>query len=270
MTRPSIKLEAVELGAGNANEFRWVGQQHYLALHDIRTIDGETTLGDLHVSGGADLIDTMTFVPAGHEISGWSQNVERRNSFVAVYLDPDTAANELGNVRSSVQLQPKLYFRNQNLMRTVQKLQLCLSQPESIDQLYIDALGVVLSVELFREAIADTAPSKSGATLSTRQLNHVMQAVESGLDSPIALQTLADIAGLSRFHFLRAFKATTGLSPHQFVLAKRLAMARDLLEQSQLPIAEIATLSGFGSAAHFAKAFHAQVGMTPSEYRRRR
>lgn len=270
MSRPSIAVEAVDTGAGTALEFKWLGQQHLLSLHDIRIVDGETRLGDLRAAGDADLINTMTFVPAGHEVSGWSQNVERRNSFVAVYLDPDTAAHELAGLRSSVELKANLYFRNQNLMQTVQKLQRCLLQPESTDQLYIDALGVVLSVELFRAAAAEAAVSKLGARLSNRQLSRVMEFIESGMDSPIALQTLAEIAGLSRFHFLRAFKASTGLSPHQFVLAKRLAKARDLLEQSQLPIAEIARLSGFGSAAHIAKAFHAQVGMTPSEYRRRR
>lgn len=258
------------MGAGNALEFKWVGQQHYLALHDIRTSDGETRLGDLRAAGGADLVDTMTLVPAGHEITGWSDNEDRRNSFVAVYLDPETAANDLADVRSTLQLQPKLYFRNRNLMRTVQKLQLCLLRPSSTDQLYIDALGVVMIVELFRAAAAEMTTSKHAGKLSSRQLNQAMEAIEASIDSPIALQTLADIAGLSRFHFLRAFKASTGLSPHQFVIAKRLAKARDLLDQSQLPIAEVARMLGFGSPAHFSKVFHAHVGMTPSEYRRSR
>lgn len=256
------------MGSGNALEFKWVGQQHYLALHDFKTTDGETRLGDLQAAGGADLIDTMTFVPAGLEISGWSQNVERRNAFAAVYLDPDTAAHELSDVGLRVELQPRLYFRNQDLMRTVQKLQHCLREPQSADQLYVDALGVVLTVELFRAAAAEARADKQGAKISGPQLARVMDAIEAGLDAPIALQTLADAAGLSRFHFLRAFKASTGFTPYQFALAKRLAKARDLLQHSQSPISEISRQLGFSSAAHFAKVFHAHVGMTPSEYRR--
>lgn len=267
VARPSVAIESVDTGAGTAIEFKWVGEQHFLALHDIKTVDGETRLGDLRAEGGADMVGTMTFVPAGHEVSGWSQNVARRNGFAAVYLDPDTAAHELADVSSSIELRPKLYFRNQGLMQTVQKLQRCLTHPENSDPLYMDALSIVLSVELFRIAAADAAGNKPASKLSNRQLKQVMEAIESNLDSPLALQSLADIAGLSRFHFLRAFKASAGLSPHQFVLSKRISRARDLLERSQLPISEISRLAGFGSAAHFAKVFHASVGMTPSEYR---
>ncbi|MBL8559410.1 MAG: helix-turn-helix transcriptional regulator [Hyphomonadaceae bacterium] len=265
--RPTITVEATETGSGNAVDFNWQGGQHFLALHDIKIIDGETRVGDLRATGANDLVDTLTLVPAGLEVSGWSQNAERRNGFVAVYLDPGAITRDLAEVSASVELKPKLYFRSQIVRQTVQKLHRCLTHPETTDTLYMDALGVVLSVELWRAAAADTDHRKTGATLSRKQLQQVTDAIESSLDSPLALQSLADIAGLSRFHFLRAFKASAGLSPHQFVLSKRIAKARELLEGTRLPISEISRLAGFGSAAHFARVFHVSVGMTPSDYR---
>ncbi len=265
----SVVVEQVDTGVGAAFDYSWVGQQHFLALHDIRIVDGETRLGDLRSEGGADLINTMTFVPAGHKVWGWSLNERRRNSFVGVYLDPDLPAQCFGHTPASLDLQPKLYFRNPVLLRTLEKLRLCFAHPSSTDQLYIDALGVVLGIELFRAAAADTGVIKHDGGLSDRQFNQVVEVIEADIRSPLALQSLADVAGLSRFHFLRAFKKKTGLTPHQFVMERRVARARHLLETSQLPLSEIGRLTGFGSPAHFAKVFSSAVGMTPSEYRRK-
>lgn len=262
---PRLVAERVQIGVGGSVDFSWSGQTHYLALHDMRILDGETRLGDLRACGGADFVDTITFAPAGHEVRGWSQFTERRNGFTAVYFDPDTFSRDLSDRLPPDALQPKLYVRDPNLLKTLRKLQATLSQPQP-DQLYVDALGVVLTIELARTMVASPDVGRSG--LPQRKLDQVIDLIEAGLETPLRLQALADATGLSRFHFLRAFRASTGLSPHQFVVSRRVAKARDMLRHSDLPIAEIARLSGFGSPAHFAKVFSATTGMTPSEYRR--
>lgn len=263
--RPHLAVEQVQIGGGGGVDFCWSGPTHYLALHDLRTTDSETRLGDLRACGGADLVDTMTFAPAGHEVRGWSQFGDRRNGFTAVYFDADTFSRDLSDRLPPDALQPRLYFREPSLLKTLQKLQSCLKRPVP-DQLYIDALGVVLTIELARTAAV--LPDGQASGLPQHKLDQVIDLIESQLQSALRLQLLADTVGMSRFHFLRAFKASTGLSPHQFVVSRRVAKARDLLSHSTMPLAEIARLSGFGSPAHFARVFSAVSGMTPSEFRR--
>jgi AraC family transcriptional regulator len=78
------------------------------------------------------------------------------------------------------------------------------------------------------------------------------------------------VAGLSRSYFSRAFQAATGESPHQFILARRLAAARKRLDADTGDLALIAVQTGFSSHAHLTTAFGQAFGMTPRAYRRLR
>ncbi|MBC7004925.1 helix-turn-helix transcriptional regulator [Photobacterium sp. BZF1] len=83
--------------------------------------------------------------------------------------------------------------------------------------------------------------------------------------------SVAQLAGLvflgeSQFHFL--FKEQTGVTPHQYVLKKRLELARDLIEESQLSVAQVAQSTGFASQSSFTQAFTRLFGKPPARYRR--
>lgn len=99
-------------------------------------------------------------------------------------------------------------------------------------------------------------------------LRRVQAYVEANLDAPLTLGDLAAQAGLSEYHFARMFKQTTGLAPHQFVMLRRLAKARELLRHTPLPLTEIALACGFASPSHFSNRFRASEGVSPSAWRR--
>jgi AraC family transcriptional regulator len=110
----------------------------------------------------------------------------------------------------------------------------------------------------------DARPSR----LDARALGRVAEAIEAGLAGTVTLRDLAAVAGLSPFHFARSFKATTGLAPHQFVLARRIELAKRLTMTTSLPVQEIAWEAGFENLSHFRRQFAAQVGALPGELRR--
>ena len=83
--------------------------------------------------------------------------------------------------------------------------------------------------------------------------------------------SLADIAselGYSPSHFARAFKVSTGLPPHQRLLHRRVAAAKQLMTVRDLPLTEVATSAGFSSQSHFTRVFSAVVGVNPAAWRR--
>lgn len=82
------------------------------------------------------------------------------------------------------------------------------------------------------------------------------------------LASMAEMAGLSRFHFSRIFKAETGLSPVQFVERCRIEQAKILIEAADLSLSDIAVRLGFSDQSHFTKRFAKIVGSTPAAFAR--
>jgi AraC family transcriptional regulator len=95
----------------------------------------------------------------------------------------------------------------------------------------------------------------------------VDEVIESCIDEVITIKKLADAVGLSEAFFIRAFKAATGKSPHSYLIDRRLAKARILLNASSFDLREIALAVGFSSHAHMTAAFRSRYGVTPSRLR---
>lgn len=106
---------------------------------------------------------------------------------------------------------------------------------------------------------------KGGLAPSLRR--QMVDYIEAHLDQPITLGELALRCNLSEYHFARMFRASFGLPPHQYLLARRLHRACQLLRLGVMPLGEIALLCGFASASHFSNRFRQAVGATPGEYR---
>jgi AraC family transcriptional regulator len=134
--------------------------------------------------------------------------------------------------------------------------------------LYVDSLAHALTVRLLFLGERSLAQARRPAALVQRKLIRVQELIESRLEADLTLQELAAEVGYSRSHFLRAFHATTGVTPHRYVLDRRIERARQLLGQADLSIAEIAYQCGFSSQAHLTIAFRKVCGITPGEYRR--
>jgi AraC family transcriptional regulator len=109
---------------------------------------------------------------------------------------------------------------------------------------------------------------KTGQGLDRRRLSRVLEHIEANLEGDLALDHLASVACLSRFHFARAFKAAMGRSPHQYVSAKRLKQAKALLIRGDQSLADIALALNFSCQANFTRAFRGATGQTPGQYRR--
>jgi AraC-like DNA-binding protein len=110
-------------------------------------------------------------------------------------------------------------------------------------------------------------PASSVGGLTPRALQRIRDYIEEHLAENIELETLAEIAGLSKWHFARAFKQSVGTPPHFYLIQRRLERAQELLAETDLSLGQIALKSGFSDQSHFSRRFRMFVGVTPRSFR---
>jgi AraC-like DNA-binding protein len=117
---------------------------------------------------------------------------------------------------------------------------------------------------------AEQSPSPERITArDRRRVQSAVQHIEAHFDEPCSLQSLADLAGLSRFHFVRMFGAIVGQSPNQYLINTRMRAAADWLIATKTPIAQIAFDVGFNDISHFYACFRDAFACTPRQWRLR-
>lgn len=145
-----------------------------------------------------------------------------------------------------------------------------------IDFLVSDGFGGKLRGEALASLVMSEVISQFDKTanayekyhLAPHLLNEVRDYIDAHCDDHISVESLADIAGVSKFHFTRMFKLETGHAPYQYVLRHRIKKAQNLLVGTNKSIAEIALDTGFSSQSRMNDAFTRMIGVTPGHYRR--
>ena len=117
-----------------------------------------------------------------------------------------------------------------------------------------------------RRAMTVVADQTVGGLPECR-LRRVAQYVKDNLHRELRLAELSGLVHMSPYHFARLFRRSAGVSPHRFLVQRRIAQARALLVAQTLPIAEIARSVGFRTPSHFTTTFRRMTGVTPSVYR---
>src|SRR5262249_48428312 len=119
-----------------------------------------------------------------------------------------------------------------------------------------------------RELAPGGEPMRKPRGLSARRLKAVLRYIREHLHAALTLRDLAAVAHLSPYHFARRFKESTGLPPHQYIIARRIERAKQLLRgEDDLSLAQVAARTGFWDQGHFTRHFKRLVGVTPKRFR---
>jgi AraC family transcriptional regulator len=135
-------------------------------------------------------------------------------------------------------------------------------------KLYVEQLSWTLAAHLVHSSSRRVPASYTYGGLSKQQLKRVIDFIEVNMEKPLDLNDLSRAACLNPVYFGRQFKRTTNMSPHQFVIQRRIERAKSLLATTSQPIAEVAAACGFCHQEHLTRVFRIRCGTTPSAYRR--
>lgn len=135
--------------------------------------------------------------------------------------------------------------------------------------LYVESVIQVLANHLVRNYSSNLVAVEDIATkLTPKQLQQAIDHIRDRFTEDITLSELADVVKMSQYRFARAFKQSTGMPPHQYLLSQRIERSKQLLTNTQLPISDISYQLGFASQSHFTATFRRFTTITPNLYRK--
>lgn len=139
---------------------------------------------------------------------------------------------------------------------------------EPLGRVYAESLAQTLALHVVRHySVSQRAPDMFRGGLSGYTLRRAKEFIDENLEQDLSLAGIAESVGLSQFHFARAFKLTTNITPHQYLTERRVERAKRLLSESDLPIVEVSAGAGFKNQSHFTTLFRRFTGTTPKAWR---
>ena len=146
-----------------------------------------------------------------------------------------------------------------------------LARPEETPELFVDHVAMALSIHLAQKyGNVALLPRQWGGGLAPWQERRAKELIDANLEGGLTLNALAQSCELSRRHFTRAFRQSTGMAPHQWLQYRRIEKAKHLLEKSSASLSAIALECGFADQSHLSRAFARLSGLTPRTWRRTR
>jgi AraC family transcriptional regulator len=211
--------------------------------------------------------DKLCVLPAGHQ-SSWVVNGDIR--LAHLYISPEQFAlncvtlldrepremmlRENTFIEDPVQAERFHRLIRMNWNEPGERLQTSSLAHELLDHMILSQVG-----------LRDGLRLKGGLAPHLRR--QLVEFIELNLAEPLSLGQLAGMCALSEYHFARMFRESFGLPPHQYLLARRMNRARELLRSTRMAFGEVALECGFASASHFSNTFKQAMGATPKAYR---
>ncbi|HEY6404164.1 MAG TPA: AraC family transcriptional regulator [Blastocatellia bacterium] len=208
----------------------------------------QASAGDVIMTNPGEIHDG---VPLDGKARGWRM----------IYFYPDLVRQEIEEeIAGGVEI-ARPVMRDPLLARTFTHLFECLTNPKP-DRLATEENLLRCLIHLLRRH-GTARPSSRGASPCVVK---AIRRMDSAPESSFSLAELAELTGVSRFQLLRGFAREVGITPHAYLVQRRVCLARRLLAAGQTP-AQAAVQAGFADQSHLTRAFVRQLGITPARYR---
>lgn len=206
-----------------------------------------------------------SYIPAGMEL--WAEMVEVEYvRHLDLHFNVEILSRRLMDDLDPAQLKaPRLMFSDPRILSLAELIAAECVNPQPLHDLYGDGLSLALLIDVMR---LGPSRQRKRSALANWQLRRAIDYIEENCLTGIRMETLAELTGLSQSHFSHAFKASTGLPPHQWQMKARIERAKQMIAKADLPMSAVASEAGFADQAHFTRAFRKVVGVAPGQWAR--
>lgn len=250
-------------------EYRFRGPVHLLVIYEEGTrCEGQTFVEGVAPAKLRRFAHKLTFVPSGYQYQE-SHELRTLSRLTFFYFEATKFKSDDQVSVADVSFTPRVYFDDESLWHTALKLADLVEHPAHGDQLYLEALGIVIVYQLLRlqEHMHGGQPRARGG-LSGWQQRITTDYIEEHFAEPIRLSNLAQLVHQSPFHFCRAFKQSFGVPPLRYQTKRRIERAKLLLAKPAMSVTDVGLAVGFCCSSSFATAFRKATGFTPTDYQR--
>jgi AraC family transcriptional regulator len=189
---------------------------------------------------------------------------------IAAALHPRLLANALDETahEREIELTEHWNITDPNIMAVLLAMRSDLEEGSPAGKMYGEALANALAIYLLkRYAVKPHVPAVYGGGLPRYRLKRVIDYIQENLAGDLTLAQLAAVAGMSPHYFAELFRQSTGHAPHQYVLLRRISLAKERLRDPRRSVMEAGLDAGFQNPSHFARMFRRTEGISPSGFR---
>lgn len=209
----------------------------------------------------------LCLTPAGQIIGAfWDKPLDN----MGISLDPNFVARTAAENRFNAGFEfAEIYRKEDSLIQHIGLALLAEAESQTpAGRLYADSLIQTLTLHLLKNySTAHLKQENTHGGLSGYKLRRVQEFINANLEEDLSLAEIAEVADLSQFHFARAFRTSTGLTPQQYLMRQRIERAKQLLAKDDTPIIEISLQTGFKNQSHFTTLFRKYTKYTPKLWR---
>jgi AraC family transcriptional regulator len=246
--------------------------EHSNSFHEVNiNLGGRLTTEKISANGT--LVRTkgatgnLCLTPAGQPIGAfWDKTLDN----MGISFDPEFVALTAAENRFNSSFEfAEIYKKEDSLIQHIGLALLAEAESETPSgRLYAESLIQTLTLHLLKNySTANLKPENLHGGLSGYKLRRVQAFINANLEDDLSLGEIAAAADLSQFHFARAFRTSTGLTPQQYLMQQRIERAKELLAKDDTPIIEISLQTGFKNQSHFTTLFRKYTKFTPKLWR---
>ncbi|MBD2446381.1 helix-turn-helix transcriptional regulator [Nostoc sp. FACHB-152] len=244
--------------------------EHYLTHHVLAIAYNQFQLEVRKDSKSrTQLVDNGVIQLTPANVSQWL-HWDREGEFLIVTLCPQFMEKVVyESVKGNAfELIPQFSIIDPVIQYTAAALKAAIETESSPNALFGESAATMLAVHLL-QAYATCKPviKHYGDGLAKNKLQLAIDYINANLDQDIKLTDIAELLGISHYYFCHLFKQSVGITPHQYLIQKRIEKAKLLLKNRELSIAEVALECGFIDQSHLTKHFKRLVGLTPKAMR---
>ena len=262
---PGIRIHRAHVNPGRMLEHTNSFHEVNVALSGVLTTNKVSATGKIISTKGSS--GNLCITPAGQSISAvW----EKRLDNMLIAIEP-----EMIN-RAAIENGFSNRFEFAEVCKAsdplIQQLGLTLVAESDSDspsgRLFVDSAIQTLTLHLLAHyGTSKRAIQNLVGGLSGYKLRRVKEFINENLEEDLSLAEISSVAGLSQFHFARAFRKSTGLTPQQYLMQQRIERAKELLLKNDLPLVEVSLRTGFKNQSHFTSLFRKFTRLTPKVWR---
>ena len=225
------------------------------------------------ISTGDDIEQVMMepnqifFTPANIPFSRYTADYYE---FILVLIEPDKMISSAQIVPGSYTFVATYHIKDPNLEYIFKLLLSEIQTGNQNGKLFIENIVSILAFHFAKnyskELSSGLIENVSGFT--SKELEKALYYIDENLSRNVTIEKFAEEFGISKFNLIKKFKSSTNVTPHQFIIKKKLDRSKNLLKEDGLSLTDITYMLNFSDQSHFSNSFKKMYGMTPSEFRR--